>query len=135
LHIRSETVTYNSLVRNPDLLRQQGAFFRTELLRASGGWDPDLYMVMDLDLWLRLAKMKPPQMVPEITAYFRMHSEQKSSLERHLLQTVEIDRVLRRYGVSPATRLRHRAKKRYWRLKGTIKLRLANAGIINSDHT
>jgi hypothetical protein len=89
---------------------------------------------MDLDLWLRLAKVKPPQMVPEKTAYFRMHSEQKSTLERHLLQTLEIDNVLRRYGVSPATRLRHRAKKRYWRLKGKIKLRLTNAGIINSTH-
>jgi glycosyltransferase involved in cell wall biosynthesis len=134
LQVRSEKVTYQSLIRDPDLLRQQGAFFRTELLRAAGGWDPDLYMVMDFDLWLRLARVKPPKMMHEKTAYFRIHPEQKSSLETHVLQTREIDNVLRRYGVSPATRLRHRAKKRYWRLKGKIKLRLTNAGIINNPH-
>ena len=132
-YVCSQEVTYESLTRNPDILRQQGAFFRTNVLHRVGGWDPSLYMVMDLDLWLRLAQIKSPQMIHERTAYWRIHADQKSSRARHSLQTREIDGVLRRYGVSPATRLRHRAKKKYWWFKGFVKVHLKNAGLLEAE--
>ena len=91
-------MTYQSLVRNPDIVRQPGTFFRAELLRSLGGRDPDLHMVMDLDLWLRLARVKTPLMVNEIAAYFRIHPEQKTRAELYIRQMREIDRVLQRNG-------------------------------------
>jgi len=130
--IPSPTVTYERLIHDPDILRQQGAFFRADLLREVGGWDPELYMVMDLDLWLRMARIQAPIMLHEKTAFWRMHPDQKSGLARHGLQTREIDRVLDRYGVPTAIRFRHRAKKYYWWLKGMVKLGLQNAGILDT---
>jgi glycosyltransferase involved in cell wall biosynthesis len=132
-YVRSPTITYDSLIRNPDNVRQQGAFFRASTLRSAGGWDPDLYMVMDLDLWLRLARVSPPQMVHEQIAYFRFHAAQKSQLSRCMLQTREIDRVLQRCGASSATRLRYRAKKQYWWLKGMAKMGLIQAGLVHNE--
>jgi cellulose synthase/poly-beta-1,6-N-acetylglucosamine synthase-like glycosyltransferase len=132
LYMSSQTVTYQSLINDPDILRQQGAFFRTELLKEAGGWDPALYMVMDLDLWLRLAQIDSPRMVHQPTAYFRMHAEQKTTLVRNMLQSREIDDVLRRHGASTANRLRQLAKKRYWRLKSVIKVGLRNAGLFEA---
>lgn len=133
VYVHSPAITYDSLMRNPDNLRQQGAFFRTEAIRNAGGWDPDLYMVMDLDLWLRLARVTPPRMVHDRTAYFRLHPAQKSQLKMAMLQTREIDRVLRRYGAPPSTRFRHRAKKRYWWLKGIVKIGLIQAGLLHNE--
>jgi glycosyltransferase involved in cell wall biosynthesis len=130
-YIVSQPATYESLIRDPDILRQQGGFFRADLLRRIGGWDPDLYMVMDLDLWLRMARVQPPYMLHEKIAYFRVHPDQKTGLARGGVQACEIDRVLRRYGVSPAIRFRQRAKKRVWWLKGLVKGRLERAGVLN----
>jgi glycosyltransferase involved in cell wall biosynthesis len=135
VRVRSEEVTYESLIRNPDIVRQPGVFFRPELLRSAGGWDPALYMVMDLDLWFRLARIKPPRMLHEEMAYFRIHSEQKTRAALLTLQTQEIDRVLKRYGASPATRLRHRARKQYWWVKGVVKRAVMNAGFLDSEPT
>jgi glycosyltransferase involved in cell wall biosynthesis len=133
VYVRSENVTYESLIHNPDIVRQPGVFFRRELLRSAGGWDPALYMVMDLDLWLRLARIKPPRMLHERTAYFRIHAEQKTRAALFARQTREIDRVLKRYGASALTRLRHRTRKRYWWVKGVIKRSLMNAGLFGNE--
>lgn len=131
IYMRSPAVTYESLVRNPDIVRQPGTFFRAELLRSLGGWDPDLHMVMDLDLWLRLARVKTPLMVNEIAAYFRIHPEQKTRAELYIRQMREIDRVLQRNGVSAAVRCQYRTKKRLWQLKGRIKKILRSRGLFH----
>ncbi len=133
LYRRSQVVSYESVLRDPDIVRQQGAFFRADLLRRAGGWDPELHMVMDLDLWLRLAQITAPRMMNEKLAYFRIHPEQKSRAELHLLQTREIDCVLKRHGVSPRARLRYRAKKYCWAGKGAIKARLIKMGVLPSS--
>jgi len=129
----SATVTYHSLLQNPDILRQQAAFFRAGLLRTAGAWDASLQMVMDLDLWLRLARITAPRMMQEKMAYWRIHPEQKSGSKMNKLQSGEIDRVLRQHGVSPAHRHRQLGKKRWWRLKSTVKQCLVSMGILDVD--
>lgn len=132
-YIASETVTYEALVRNPDLVRQPGVFFRKELLQHAGGWNRDLYMVMDLDLWFRLLQIAPPRMLHEPTAYFRIHAEQKTRAALLIRQTREIDGVLKQYGAPTSIRLRHRAKKQYWWMKGIIKRSLVSAGMLENE--
>jgi glycosyltransferase involved in cell wall biosynthesis len=132
-YVYSKTVSYESLIRDPDILRQPGTFFRTDLLREVGGWDPELHMVMDLDLWIRLARIRAPRMLHEAVAYFRIHPEQKTGALLFALQTREIDRVLKRYGASTTARLRHRARKRYWWAKGIVKRSLIHARILDTE--
>jgi glycosyltransferase involved in cell wall biosynthesis len=125
-YVRSQTVTRRSLIRDPDIVRQPGTFFRSSLLRRAGGWDPKLQMVMDLDLWIRLAQITPPRMIRERTAYFRIHPDQKTQAASHTRQVNEIDQVLKRYHASAAIRFRYRTKKEYWRVKGFVKENLSH---------
>lgn len=131
-YVKSPDITYQALLRDPDAVRQQGAFFRASAIRAAGPWDPDLHMVMDLDLWLRLAHACPPLMVHRKTAYFRVHPAQKTQLSACIRQTGEIERVLLRHGVSGARRLCYRTKRRFWWLKGVMKVGLQNAGLAST---
>ena len=131
--IRSRPITYVLLLRDPDIVRQPGTFFRATFLRSLNGWDPDLHMVMDLDLWLRLARVKAPLMVNELTAYFRIHPDQKTRPELYLRQIREIDRVLQRNGVSRALRFQYRAKKRFWRSKRRVREILTNSGLLRDS--
>ena len=48
---------------------------RSDLLSASGGFDPRLRHLADWDLWLRLAALGPPACVPALVAY-RLHHGQ-----------------------------------------------------------
>lgn len=57
---KSPAITFEALIMNPDIVRQQPTFFRRETLRRAGGWNAEFYMVMDYDLWVRLARQTPP---------------------------------------------------------------------------
>lgn len=74
----SKKVTYESLLRDPDIVRQQPTFFRRSSLETVGGLNPSLHLVMDFDLWLRMAKKSSPLMVDANWAYFRLHDAQKT---------------------------------------------------------
>ena len=95
---KSPEVSYKRLIRDPDIVRQQPTFFRRDLLHQAGGWNAEFFMVMDFDLWIRLAKLGPPKMVDDNLAYFRLHSRQKTGLSNLQKQTREICRVLKREG-------------------------------------
>ena len=109
---QSPVVTLESLLRNPDIVRQQPTFFRKELLLRAGGWDPNRYMTMDFDLWVRLAKIVPPKMVNSPWAYFRFHDEQKTSFVNYRKQENELAEILRREKAFLWSILRLRVKKR-----------------------
>jgi glycosyltransferase involved in cell wall biosynthesis len=128
---RSPTITFDSLVRNPDIVRQQPAFFRREALRCAGGWNADRYMVMDYDLWIRLAKISPPAMVDEDWAYYRNHAAQKSGHANMLRQAAEISDVLRRENVAARAIASHRLKKTWYWVKGVAKERLIDMGLVS----
>lgn len=79
IRYRSPAITYQALIRDPDIVRQPSSFFRRRLLAAAGGWNPALDRVMDFDLWLRLATRSRPLMVPGNYAFFRLHPHQKTT--------------------------------------------------------
>lgn len=127
----SPEVTYQRLINNPDIVRQQPTFFRREFLLRAGGWNPDHYMTMDYELWVRLAKESAPKMVDETWAYFRMHALQKTSHATILRQYREIRTVLKREKVGFPTRFKIGVSKRSQWLKGIIKSRFISAGLLN----
>jgi glycosyltransferase involved in cell wall biosynthesis len=127
---QSPKVTFDALVQDPDLVRQQSTFFRREVLTSVGGWNTDRYMVMDYDLWVRLAKVSPPTMVNEDWAHFRNHAAQKSGHANILRQSAEITAILRREKVASRLIASHRIKKTWYWAKGLAKERLINLGIV-----
>jgi glycosyltransferase involved in cell wall biosynthesis len=127
---KSPRVTFDSLARDPDIVRQQCTFFRKAALTAVGGWNADRYMVMDYDLWMRLARVSPPLMVDENWAYFRNHAAQKSGHANMLRQTAEIAAVMRREKVAPRLIAAQRIKKFWYWIKGLAKARLVAVGLV-----
>jgi glycosyltransferase involved in cell wall biosynthesis len=127
---RSPAISLDALLREPDIVRQQPSFFLRQALIAAGGWNADCYMVMDYDLWIRLARISAPAMVDENWAYFRNHSAQKSMHGNILRQSSEIAAILRRERV-PVHRIASlRAKRRWYWIKGVAKERLVRLGVV-----
>jgi len=130
----SPVVTYQRLLGNPDIVRQQPTFFRREFLLRAGGWNPAYFMVMDYDLWVRLAKESMPKMVNETWAYFRVHALQKTSHANILRQYREIRQILKREHAGLGIRLKIGASKRTQWFKGFIKSHLINAGLLGKHY-
>jgi len=131
---RSPAVTPAALIQNPDIVRQQPAFFRKALLETVGAWNPEFHMVMDYDLWIRLAKVSAPKMVDANWAYFRCHAGQKSTYVNLKRQLDEIGRVLARERVPESAVRRIRRKKRWYWTKGWIKNALIEAGALDEKY-
>jgi glycosyltransferase involved in cell wall biosynthesis len=127
---KSPAVTFEALIMNPDIVRQQPTFFRREALHRVGGWNEKFYMVMDYDLWVRLARLAPPLMVDEEWAVYRNHSAQKSSHANILRQSGEIAAILSREKVSWPLIAAHRLTKRWYWLKGFGKEQLIRLGVV-----
>ena len=117
----SQSITYAKLLRNADIVAQPGTFFRKSAIEAAAGWNADLHMVMDFDLWVRLARMYAPKMVDANWAYFRMHADQKSTWRNLTRQIREINRILRRERVPFVYRLPLLTKKEWYIIKGIAK--------------
>lgn len=78
---------------------------RTELVRSVGGFDPDLSMLADWDMWIRLMLAGRAADSPELSVGYVMHST-SMSLTKLDITIAEIERVeqkhaaaARRYGV------------------------------------
>jgi len=125
----SRVVSRKALMGDPDIVRQQPTFFRKGALLAVGGWDARFYMVMDFDLWMRLAALAPPLMVDQDWAYYRNHLAQKSSLANVLRQSGEISAVLRRERAPWRLVASHSCRKRWYWLKGVCKTGLIRLGL------
>lgn len=128
---KSPVITFDQLVKNPDIVRQQPAFFRKEFLVRAGGWNASYFMVMDYDLWIRLSKISSPRMVDENWAYFRFHAQQKTSNVNILRQSCEMVEILTREGVPKAYIIWLRLRKRWYWLKAYVKTLLVNTGLLN----
>jgi glycosyltransferase involved in cell wall biosynthesis len=129
--ISSPKVSLKSLTRNPDIVRQQGTFFRRDFLLGAGGWNKAFFMVMDFDLWIRLARQSEPLMHRQQLAVFRIQKEQKTGLANLRRQCSELGQVLTRERVFVLNVWRLRLKKDWHWLKGTLKLLLVNMGLLN----
>ncbi len=83
-------------------LAQTGIFFRRSLLeevkRGPEGYvDEDFYFVMDMDLWLRMAKITPfTNRIDKLCAFFRIYEENKTG-KSPLSTQKECSRVFRRF--------------------------------------
>lgn len=131
---KSPTITFERLINNPDIVRQQPAFFRKQFLVRAGCWNDKYYMVMDYDLWLRLSKLAPPLMIDQTWAYFRIHAQQKTSLKNIIKQSNEINSILKNMQVPVQTRIKIGLKKRWLWFKWFIKGVLLDTGILSSQY-
>lgn len=129
--MNSPTVTWEKLKRNPDIVRQQGVFIRRSFLEEAGGWNKGLFMVMDFDLWVRLAKRSKPVMLAEQLAVFRIQKDQKTGLSNLRRQMREMLFVLEREGAEPKYLFRVKFKKELHWMKGVIKSFLVRVGVLD----
>lgn len=118
---KSPLISYARLLNNPDIVCQPSTFFRKSFIEQVGGWNPDFFMAMDFDLWVRLAKISSPRMIDRNLAYFRIHALQKTSHANTLRQKSEILRILNREHVHWTITTRIRMRKNWAALKGRLK--------------
>jgi hypothetical protein len=91
-------------------------------------------MVMDFDLWIRLAKRSTPLMLQQQLAVFRIQKDQKSSLSNLRRQSAELRAVLIREGASTHEINSLRLKKEWFWLKGMLKVVLVKIGLLDSAY-
>jgi glycosyltransferase involved in cell wall biosynthesis len=97
-------VTLESLLSLPAVPSQPATFFSAEAYRQVGGLNPRYDLAMDLDLWLRLARMGPIRALPtEALARFRVHPQAKSTARAGATAREDL-RIRRRNGVSIRSR-------------------------------
>jgi glycosyltransferase involved in cell wall biosynthesis len=131
---KSPMITFDRLLSNPDIVRQPPTFFRRTFLEHARGWNPNLFMVMDFDLWIRLARITPPKMVDQNWAYFRLHAQQKTSHANLQRQTREIISVLMREKAPWRHIARVYFKKQWHACKGLTREVLSFVGALNSAY-
>jgi glycosyltransferase involved in cell wall biosynthesis len=66
------------LLATPYNLPQPATFFRRDAYERVGGLDPRLTMAMDVDLWMKLAKLGEVRLTDRTLARFRIHEAAKS---------------------------------------------------------
>ena len=128
---KSPTISYERLLNNPDIVRQPSTFFRKNFIEQAGGWNPECFMVMDFDLWVRLAKISSPRMIDKNLAYFRIHALQKTSHTNTLRQKRELVTILTREHVHWTITTRISMQKNWAALKGRLKEIFLKLGIIS----
>ena len=91
-----KTVTLDSMLR-ANGINGGGCLYRTDVLRAVGGWDESLWTAEEYDLHLKLLKNGyKHRHIPEVVYRYRRHGDNKSSknrLSRHKL----IKQIRQRY--------------------------------------
>jgi glycosyltransferase involved in cell wall biosynthesis len=69
--------SYESLLRE-NCISQPAVFWRRTFGERVGLLDESLHHAMDYDLWLRMAKLDKPKILPQVTSQFRIHPASKS---------------------------------------------------------
>jgi len=128
-------ITYSKLIEDPDIVKQQCTFFRKSAIESVGGWNKELYMVMDYDLWIRLSKQSAPLMVQKDWAFFRYYDGQKTSYKNIIIQAGEIQLLLKKEGVSFLKRKWFLVKRYKYVLKGVLKSLLVRLGVISKKYS
>jgi glycosyltransferase involved in cell wall biosynthesis/ADP-heptose:LPS heptosyltransferase len=103
-HLRARYEQYEDLVRYWGwdkwyCLPQQSVFLRRDLLSEVGLFDIQYHMVMDYEMWLRIAQITKPHLIPQTLAAFRLAAETKTVSRTHVMYAEELH-----------------ASRRYWRL-------------------
>ncbi len=103
---KSTRITKKALLLDPDILCQQGTFFRKQALIDAGGFNKKYQLTMDLDLWFRMLKISEPVMVDKNMAYFRRHEAQKTSGKHVMIQMNEMLEIFKKNNAGLGYRLR-----------------------------
>jgi len=107
-----DRITYISKYIRPSRLRllyegfimsSQGVFWRRDIQSSVGFYNPDLYIAMDVDFWLRVLEVGTAEFLPQIIGGFRAHEGTKTSsfAERG---RAEIRQIRMKYGVDDQSR-------------------------------
>jgi glycosyltransferase involved in cell wall biosynthesis len=92
------TITYEMLIRRPDLLRQPSFFWRRSVWNELGGVDENLHLVMDFDFFLRAAARFGFHHINRNLSHFRYYGGGKS-LSRAKQQMDELLSVYKKYNI------------------------------------
>jgi GT2 family glycosyltransferase len=103
------------------------AIFRTDVCRATGGFDPNLHFCMDYDLILRLAAKGPVRHVREYVGCFRHHEAAKTSNLQAVCEA-ETEQLRRKVSGCSAAGLRLR----YWIGTARVAARMVLQGCLGS---
>lgn len=96
--------TLDGLLTHPHNLAQPATFFRAEIYRRSAGMDRSLALAMDVDLWLKLARLGEIVIVrDQVLARFRIHDASKT-VSGATASVREDLRVRRRHGMKLRSR-------------------------------
>jgi GT2 family glycosyltransferase len=91
-----KTVTLESMLQGNGI-NGGGCLYRTEILRAAGGWDESLWTAEEYDLHLRLIKAGyKHRHVPGIVYRYRRHGDNKSGKDREARHKL-INQIRQRY--------------------------------------
>jgi glycosyltransferase involved in cell wall biosynthesis len=85
---------YKNLKSNCDILRTQATFFKKDLIDEAGKFDTNLHMVMDYNMWLKMAKISQPYNLKEYLGIFRVHTNQKTTPKNYIKQYKELFFIL-----------------------------------------
>lgn len=89
---RSGDITYEHMRSGRSRTVQPGSFYRRWAVEAVGGISPEFYLLMDVDLWIRLARIGSCVRIDETLAEFRVHPDAKSSEQplRYYKETMQL---------------------------------------------
>ena len=94
--IKGEEITFESLLKNPDLIRQPSFFWKKKNFVENGGLDESLDLVMDYDLFLKFIKSQTPGYINQNLSYYRFYAETKTNVNRKK-QATELCQVMKRH--------------------------------------
>jgi glycosyltransferase involved in cell wall biosynthesis len=86
----SVNLTYKTLKNNCDVLRTQSTFIKKSIFNDVGYFNTNLHMVMDYEMWLRIAKKYEPLNIKDNLSVFRIHENQKTTQKNIIKQYREL---------------------------------------------
>ena len=93
--VSGDVISFQELIRCPDIVRQPSSFWRREVIREFGGLDERLHLVMDFDFFLRIARRYRFHYIDRNLSYFRTYDVNKTSAYPRR-QIFEINQVFRK---------------------------------------
>ena len=109
-----ENLSFDNLISNPDIIRQPSTFWSMKLLKEAGFLDENLYLVMDLDLFLRFSKITNFHYVDMSFSYYRTYPQTKT-LSNLRKQAKEICKVVKKHAGYLPTGLKKRLILKYFK--------------------
>lgn len=111
----SDTAIRNKILSSNQFM-QSSIMFRREIFDTAGGYDEELLVAEDLDLWLRIGKNYEFANIPEPTTAYRIHSGNTS--KKRLLMVKTVDKIIDKY---------KKDYPHYWAAKIKSKLRIISS--------